>query len=92
MDWWSFKKIARIRDEPLKKTKVFKMDCQNKFYKQYKAWKTTIQNKVNKEWEKIGTIYCLGCKDETDNFKPQDIKMTSKVLREKSNCVVCRSS
>ena len=38
------------------------------------------------------TTYCLGCKDYTDNFKPQEIKMTNKVLREKSNCVVCRSS
>ena len=39
-----------------------------------------------------GTMYCLGCKDYTNNFKPQEIKMTNKVLREKSNCVVCRSS
>ena len=41
---------------------------------------------------KGGTTYCLGCKDYTDNFKPQEVKMTNKVLREKSNCVVCRSS
>ena len=41
---------------------------------------------------KNGTTYCLGCKDYTDNSKPQEIKMTNKVLREKSNCVVCRSS
>ena len=41
---------------------------------------------------KNGTTYCLGCKDYTNNFKPQEIKMTNKVLREKSNCVVCRSS
>ena len=34
----------------------------------------------------------IGCKDYTDNFKPQEVKMTNKVLREKSNCVVCRSS
>ena len=37
-------------------------------------------------------MYCLGCKDYTDDFKPQEIKMTNKVLREKSNYVVCRSS
>ena len=42
--------------------------------------------------KKIGTTYCLGCQDYTDNFKSQEIKMTNKVLREKSNCVVCRSS
>ena len=38
----------------------------------------------------IKSKYCLGCKDYTDNFKPQEVKMTNKVLREKSNCVVCR--
>ena len=38
--------------------------------------------------KKPGT-YCLGCKDYTDNFKPQEVKMTNKVVREKSNCVVC---
>ena len=42
--------------------------------------------------EKIGTTYRLGCKDYTDNFKPQQIKMTNKVLRKKSNCVVCRAT
>ena len=40
----------------------------------------------------IGTTYCLGCKDYTNNLKPQEIRMTNKVLREKSNCVACRSS
>ena len=38
-----------------------------------------------------GTTYCLGCKDFTHNFRPQEVKMTNKVLREKSNCAVCRS-
>ena len=37
-------------------------------------------------------IYKKICKDYTHNFKPQEIKMTNKVLRKKSNCVVCRSS
>ena len=45
-----------------------------------------------KTGKKIGTTYCLGCKDYTDNFKPQEIKITNKVHREKSNCVVCCSS
>ena len=40
----------------------------------------------------IGTTYCLGCKDYTDNFRPQKTKMINKVLREKSDCVVCWSS
>ena len=37
-------------------------------------------------------IRCLGCKDYTYNCKPKEVKMTNKVLREKLNCVVCRSS
>ena len=45
-----------------------------------------------KTGKKTETTYCLGCKDYTDNFKPQEIKMKNKVLREKSNYVVCRSS
>ena len=36
--------------------------------------------KIGKE---LGTTYCLGCKDITHNFKPQEVKMTNKVLREK---------
>ena len=45
-----------------------------------------------KTGEKIGTTYCLGCKDYTNDFKSQEIKVTIKVLREKSNCVLCRHS
>ena len=36
-----------------------------------------------------GTTYCFGCKDYTKNFTPKKLKMTNKVLREKSYCVVC---
>ena len=51
------------------------------------------QSKIKsiKTGKKTGTTYCLGCKDYAHNFKPHEIKMTNKVLREKSNCVVCRS-
>ena len=53
--------------------------------------KNTRSNiKVIKTGKKIETAYCLGCKDCTHNFKPEEVKMTSKVLREKSNCVVCQ--
>ena len=53
---------------------------------------TRSKIKLIKTGKKIGTMYCLGCRDYTKNFKPQEIKMTNKVLREKSNCLVCRSS
>ena len=39
-----------------------------------------------------GTTYCSGCKYFTHIFKPQEVKMTKKVLSEISNCVVCRSN
>ena len=41
--------------------------------------------------KRLGTTYCFGCKDVTHNFRAQEVKMTNKVLGEKSNCVVCRS-
>ena len=49
------------------------------------------QSKIKpiKTGKEIGTTYCLGCKDYTDDFKPREVKKTNKVLREKSNCVVC---
>ena len=52
------------------------------------------QSKIKpiKTEKELGTTYCLGCKDFTHSFKPQEVKMTNKVLREKSNCVVCWSN
>ena len=42
--------------------------------------------------KRLGATYCFWCKDFTHNFRPQEVKMTNKVLREKSHCVVCRSN
>ena len=42
--------------------------------------------------EQPGATYRLGCKDYTQNFRPQEVKMTNKVLRAKSHCVLCRSN
>ena len=39
-----------------------------------------------------GTMYCFGFKDFKHNFRPQKTKMTNKVLRKKSHCVVSRSN
>ena len=52
------------------------------------------QSKIKpvKTGKELETTYCLGYKDYTHNFKSQQIKMINKVLREKSNCIVCRSS
>ena len=57
------------------------------FYQNTKNEKQTMRNKTNENWKK--TWYYLWCKDFTYNFSPQEVKMTNKVFREKSDCVVC---
>ena len=54
--------------------------------------KTQSKIKPIKIGKQLGTTYCLGCKDYTHNFRPEKVKMTNKVLREKSCCVVCWSN
>ena len=53
---------------------------------------TQSEIKPIKRGKQPGTTYCLRCRDFTYNFGPQEVKMTNKVLREKSNCVACRSN
>ena len=52
---------------------------------------TQSKIKAIKIGKQLGTTYCFGCKDYTKNVKPEKVKMTNKALREKSDCVVCRS-
>ena len=52
-------------------------------------WLKTKPIKTGKQSE---TTYCLGCKEYTQNFRPEKVKMTNKLLREKSRYVVCRSN
>ena len=42
--------------------------------------------------KQLGTTYYFGCKDYTKNFRLEKVKLTNKVLKEKSHCVVCRSN
>ena len=39
-----------------------------------------------------GTTYCFGCKYYAKNFRPEKVKMTNKVIRAKSHCIVCQSN
>ena len=50
------------------------------------------KKKAMKTGKELGTTYCLGCKDYPHNFRPHEVKMTNKVLTEKSNCMVCLSN
>ena len=68
------------------------MDCQKSIAKLQRIKNTRSKIKPIKAGKEIGTAYCLGCKDYTYNFKSQEVKMTNKVVRKKSNCVVCRAS
>ena len=42
------------------------------------------QSKIKpiKTEKQLGAMYCLGCKDYAHNFRPKEVKMTNKVLRE----------
>ena len=53
---------------------------------------TQLNIKPIKLGKRHGTTYCLGCKGSTPNFRPQEVKMTNKVLTEKSDCAVCWSN
>ena len=45
---------------------------------------TQSEIKPIKIGKKAGTAYCFGCKDFTHNLRPEKVKMTNKLLREKS--------
>ena len=74
------------------KIKRIKTICQKHFTKLQKMKNTKSKIKPIKIGKRSGTTYCFGCKEFTHIFKPQEIKMTNKMLREKSNFVVCRSN
>ena len=53
---------------------------------------TQSKIKAIKIGKQPGTTYCFGCKNYTKRFRPEKVKLRSKVPREKYHCVVCRSS
>ena len=68
------------------------MGCQKHFTKLQKMKNTQSKIKPIKIGKQPGTTYCFGCKDYTQNFRPEKLKITNKVLREKSQCVISRSN
>ena len=73
----------------INKSKCLKWIAKKHFTKSQKLKSTQSEIKPIKIGKRPGKRYCFGCKNFTQNFKPQDVKMTNKVLREKSNCVIC---
>ena len=59
---------------------MLKMGCQKYTTLNIRYEKRAIKNKNDKNWEKNWNNVFLGCKDYTNNFKPQEIKMINKVL------------
>ena len=68
------------------------MGCQKHVTKLQKMKNTQSKIKPIKIGKQSGTTYCFGWKDYTQNFKPEKMKTTKKVLREKPECVVCLSN
>ena len=68
------------------------MGCQKHFSKLQNMKNTQSKIKVNKNPKKPGTTYCFGYKDYTQNFRTENVKMTNKVPRKKTQCVVCQSN
>ena len=55
--------------------------------------KSILSNlKPIKTGKQPGTTYCFECKDYTKDFRPEKVKMTDKVVREKSHCTVSWSN
>ena len=61
------------------------MGCQKLFTKLQKMKKTQSEIKPIKIGKRLRTTYCFESKNFTHNFRPQEVKMTNNVLREKSN-------
>ena len=89
-------KIKELEDE-IKKIKTLinkskRISCQKYFTKLQNMKNTQSKIKPLKIGKELETIYCLGFKDFTHNFRPEEVKRTNKVLKEKSNCFICRSN
>ena len=89
---WLVKLLIILNDSCSDKTKRIKTICQKYFTKVHKMKNTQSKIKPIKIGKQAGITYYFGCKDFTQNFRPEKVKMTNKRLRKKSHCVVCRSN
>ena len=82
-----FEKIVAVT-----KSKELKRYCQKHFNKLQKMKNAQSEIKPMKIGKRLGTTYFLGFKDFTHNFRPQEVKVTNRVLREKSVLFVSQIS
>ena len=80
--------IGKIQVKSLNNNKAIKKVVKKHFTKLEKMKNTQSKIKSIKNGKQPGTTYCFGCKDHTKSFRPEKVKITNKVLREKSHCVV----
>ena len=80
-----------IQTMKLVKYKYLSVNLKTKKIKKKENKIKELEDKIKKIKE-LGTPYYLEFKDFTHKFRPQEVNMTNKVLREKSNCVICRSN
>ena len=62
------------------------MGCQKHFTKLQKMKNTQSEIKLIKIGKRPETTYCFGCKDYTQNFRPQEVKMTNSTQRKVLLC------
>ena len=82
----------RLLELEFKSNQSIKSECLKwiiSFTKLQRMKNTQSKIKPTKTGKELGTTYCLGHKNFTHNFRSQKVKMANKVLRKKSNCVVC---
>ena len=73
-------------------TKTLKRVVKKHFTKLQKVKNTKSKIKAIKTGKQLGATYFFGCKYYTKNFRPEKVKMTNKVFREKSHSVFCQSN
>ena len=61
------------------------MGCQKHFTKLQETKNTQSKIKSIKIGKQPEATFCFRCKDYTQNFRPEKVKMTNKVLGEKSH-------
>ena len=69
------------------KSKGLKRVVKNILANYKKMNNTQSEIKPIKIGKRLGTTHCLRCKDYMQNFRAEKVKMTNKVLTEKSHCV-----
>ena len=74
------------------KSKCLKWVVKNILPKYKKIKNTQSKIKSIKIRKQPGTTNYFGCKDYTQNSRPEKVKMANKIIREKSHCNVCRSN